>query len=323
MKNFYIFLLSFTFLFTNCATTNKKPQVNPFKKFFKSGYSTETLKTMQNIKTLRATLEGKMPDSIKYSTARAILEGKIPDNTFFKTPKLYVGNLANGIQDIETMIRENYISIGFSMFNGGEVNPEEAVVFGEELGADYVLVYSSYSNTISGTLPITSPSTKTETTRKTGNVTEYGNIYGIDESASFSGDTYYSETSTKATQENKTTYFPYSVDRYNYTAVYFVENPRPIFLGINFTDLPLEVRKKIGSNKGVIVTNVIKGSPAFMADILEDDIIRKIDSFVVIDSSSLYKLLDDHAGENVKLEIIRDNKTIIKEVQLNENKYTQ
>jgi len=57
-----------------------------------------------------------------------------------------------------------------------------------------------------------------------------------------------------------------------------------------------------------------------VADILEDDIIRKIDSFVVIDSSSFYKLLDDHAGENVKIEIIRNDKTIIKEVQLNENK---
>jgi len=213
-------LLLLTFLFSNCATT----QVNPFEKFFNG---TELSAEIQEIKTLREKLAYRKQDS-----------------TFSKTPKLYVGNIATAIQDCETMKRENYVFLGFSMFNGGKVAPEKAVAFGEKLWADYVLLYSSYTNTISGTLPITSPSTKTETTRKTGNVTEYGNIYGIDESASFSGNTYYSATSTKSTQENNTTYFPYRIDRYDYTAIYFLKNPMPIILGIRFQDLPLEVRKK-------------------------------------------------------------------------------
>jgi len=289
MNKFYIFLLSFMFLFVNCATTNEKAKTNPFKQYYESFYAPQT--------------------SISPY-----------DSTHSKTPKLYEGNFNSAVQNIKTLERANYIVMGTSDFNGGKVDKEEAVVFGKELGADYVLFYSSYTNTISGTLPVTLPSTKTETTQKTGNVTDYGNIYGTDGSASLSGNTSYSETSTKATQEKKTTYFPYSVDRYNYAAVYFIGNPNPIILGVIFNNLSPDIKKRIGSNKGVIVTTVINGTPAFMTDILEGDIIRKANSIEIIDAGSLHSFLDLYEGERVKFEIIRDDKTIIKEVQLNESK---
>jgi len=343
MKNFYIFLLSFAFLFTNCATTSrattsKEPQTNPFKEFFESIYSGESLQSLKETKfqmdfltdmeqdsTLRFTflkhreyLKNKTKSEFSNELMKIFYSDYKKTKEVESSPKLFRLNLMNVPQDLKAMERANYIFIGFSGFKSREVDTKEALAFGKELGADYVLLYSSYSETISGTIPFSLPSSKIETTRKNGDITDNVNVFGTQGSAYLLGDSHHSETTTKTTQEDETFYFPYKIDKYEYVAVFFVKNPVPHLLGINFNDLSPDIRKRIGSNKGVIVRTVINETPAFMADILEGDIIRKANNREVINSKSLDNFLSEHAGQKVTFEILRDNKTIIKDVQLND-----
>ena len=51
------------------------------------------------------------------------------------------------------------------------------------------------------------------------------------------------------------------INRNRYIAIYYIKTKAPIF-GVYILDLSLEVRQKIGSNKGVIVNVVVKDSPA-------------------------------------------------------------
>jgi len=71
------------------------------------------------------------------------------------------------------------------------------------------------------------------------------------------------------------------------------------------------------SNKGACIFAVVKGSPAFKNDILAGDIIRKINDIEVIDANHLKNIIHENKGQEIKLEIFRDDKTIIKQIQLN------
>jgi S1-C subfamily serine protease len=88
-------------------------------------------------------------------------------------------------------------------------------------------------------------------------------------------------------------------------------------LGIHFEDLTDELRKKVESNKGVYIIAVIKGSPAFNADLLKGDIIRKLNNIEIIDKNHLINLIAENKEQRIELEIFRNEKTIIKQVQLN------
>jgi S1-C subfamily serine protease len=80
-------------------------------------------------------------------------------------------------------------------------------------------------------------------------------------------------------------------------------------------ELTTDLRQKIGSNKGMLVFAVRKGSPAFQADILAGDIVKKIGDIEMIDLKSV----DDAAGVNackqVTILLLRDGKEITKEIQ--------
>jgi len=95
----------------------------------------------------------------------------------------------------------------------------------------------------------------------------YGSAYGYGGYASYSGTAY------TTTYGSKTTYIPYTVHRSDYLATYWIKMKPPIF-GTHIKDLTPEIRQQIGSNKGMLVYAVIKGSPAFEADILKGDVLK-------------------------------------------------
>ena len=80
-------------------------------------------------------------------------------------------------------------------------------------------------------------------------------------------------------------------------------------------ELTTELRKKIGSAKGMLVFAVRHGSPAYQADILAGDIVKKIGDIEMTDLKSV----DDAAGVNackkVTILLLRDGKEITKEIQ--------
>lgn len=91
---------------------------------------------------------------------------------------------------------------------------------------------------------------------------------------------------------------------------------KPPVLGVITQNLTSEIRQSIGSNKGVYVIAVIKNSPAFRADILQRDILLKINNVELYDAESFHNMIGSFAGQKVIVEILRGGKEIKKEIQL-------
>ena len=214
-------------------------------------------------------------------------------------PKLIQGS--NVEADDLRMLENSYLFLGFSNFNAGPINQNAAIDHAKKVHADTVIVYSQYTDTVSGSVPLTVPNTQTSY--------HSGSIYG-----SGGGFANYSGSST--TYGTSTTYMPYHVNRSDYYASFWIK-AKPPSLGIYYDNLTNELRKKVESNKGVYITVVVKDSPAFNADLLNDDIIRKFNNIKVIDMAHFQKLFDENTSQEVELEIFRNGKSIIKQIQLN------
>lgn len=216
-------------------------------------------------------------------------------------PKVYRGT----DQEPETlkMFEDNYGLLGYSSFNGGDVNENGAVTQAKKVKASVVILYSKYTGTESGTVPLTLPDTQTSSTSL------YGNAYGSGGYASYSG------TAHTTTYGTKTTYIPYSIQRSDYLATYWIKMKPPRF-GVHIRDLTPEIKQQIGSNKGMLIYAVIKGSPAFEADILSGDVLRKIGDISVYDEDSFQRAVTEHEGKEAPVTIFRGGKEITKAVKI-------
>ncbi len=206
----------------------------------------------------------------------------IPQDRLIKStskPELILGSdLKN---DRYKLNSKGYTEIGSSAFNGANVNMDHALDQAEKLGADLVYCYCNYTDTESGTVPLITPNNQTVIAGG-GVATVYG---------------------------NKLTPISYSVRRYDYIATYWVKAKMPI-LGVNIMAITTDVKRKIGSNKGLIVTAVREGSPAYIADIIDGDVIVKINDTVISSGKSLQDALLSNAGEEVKISLWRGDKKI-------------
>lgn len=216
-------------------------------------------------------------------------------------PKLFQGN--NPDTDHQLMLEDGYNLVGYSSFNGGNVNVNDALIQAKNLYAETVLVYSTYTGTRSGVVPLSLPDTRTSTT------TLSGSAYGSDGYSNFYG------TANTTTYGTQTSYIPYSVNRHDYLATYWIKMKPPI-LGVSTRDLTPELRQSIGSNKGALVIAVDRNSPAFRADILKGDILRRINEVELYDANNFHNIIVNFAGQKVVVEILRDGKEIRKEIQL-------
>lgn len=203
--------------------------------------------------------------------------------------------------DMTEMAENGYSAIGYSSFNAKAYEDWYALDQGRKIHADVVLIYRNYTNTVSGAIPWSSPTTQTSTTSFSGS---YGgtNFNGL------------ANTTTNGTQ---TTYIPYHVDRYDQFAAYYVKAPPPV-LGLNVRDLSPEVRAKIQSNRGAEVWAVIKETPAFRADILKGDVVKKISDQEVEDVKSFMAAIQQYAGKKIKITLQRGDKLLTKTIQLRE-----
>ena len=187
-------------------------------------------------------------------------------------------------------VRKGYYLIGESNFNGPEVNKDDLLNHARSIGADLVLTNVKYLTTVSGTVPLTLPTTNT--TYHSGSIT--GDVFG-----SYSG--------TTTSYGTNTTYLPYQTNRYQYRAAFMVKIKTS--LGIFFNDIDQSTRKLIGENKGVRIIVVVDNSPAFYADVLEGDIITSINDNIVRTPEQLQMLLDKTLVDKkpIDFEIFRNN----------------
>lgn len=213
-------------------------------------------------------------------------------------PKLFAGT--NIESDKKRMLEDNYWQLGYSSFNAGEVNQNVALQQAVKIHADTVIAYSTYTNTVLGSMPMTVPNTQTSY--------HSGSIYG-----SGGGFANYSGSST--TYGTQTTYMPYSIRRYDYYASFWIKC-KPPRLGIIFDDLADELRQKVETNKGAYIFAVVKDSSAFNSDLLAGDVIRRVNGIEVIDRLHLQNWLKETNPSVIEFEIFRNGKNISKKVNL-------
>jgi len=218
-------------------------------------------------------------------------------------PKLVKG--LNVDNDTRRMLENGYSCIGISSFNAANVNTASAIAQAKKVRADTVVVYSEYTGTVSGSMPINYPDSQTTTGFHSGGIYGPGTGY-----VTYSGSSYYTTYGTK------TIYVPYNIHRFDYLATYWVK-VKQFVLGVHLAPLTDELRKEIGSNKGAYVNIVVKGSPAFNSDVLVGDIIRKFNSEEVVDAPHLQSLLNANRGKEIQVELFRNGDTIVKKIRLN------
>jgi hypothetical protein len=198
-------------------------------------------------------------------------------NVIYSTeePQLLAGS--NPEADILKMMENGYALLGYSAFTGPQANTSQAIEQAKRIQADKVIVYSNYRETISGARPITIPDIRTS--MSSGQSTAFGSAFGSGGYAT--GYTTAFGTGTTTSYGTRTIYKPYEISRFDQIATYWVKERHSF--GAIVIDLPLDLRQKIGSNKGVVVVSLVKPSPAFSADILPGDVIKKINNVEIND----------------------------------------
>lgn len=215
----------------------------------------------------------------------------------------HVGSMDKSI--LQAYMAQGFMPIGYSSFSGPAGQSEGgAVSEGVQLGADLVVVVNpTYQGTRSAVIPITTPTSSTSYT--TGSATAYGpggitNAYG---------------SATTTTYGTRTNYIPIAIERDSYGAVYFVKVKS--YLGALVQPLPTEMQQELQTNRGVVVANIIRGTPAFESDILIGDVLLSIDS-VPLDGPEQYsQVIKDKSGQSVAIKIYRHGTYLVKTVKLN------
>jgi hypothetical protein len=192
-----------------------------------------------------------------------------------------INALACGAQE------EGYEYLGISSFYGHaeSLSREKIIKQAQRVGASMVLVQTNYKDTITGLVPNTDPG---------------DNSGGIGSAA-------YSKYSTTSTQSGKmTNNVPYSVTGYDIVATFWVHRDmNQVYLGVVAESLPEDVRARHQRNTGVIAVVVMRGTPAFNAKMLTNDVILKIGGEAVIDPHGFDEQLIKFEGQTVDIELLR------------------
>jgi hypothetical protein len=216
----------------------------------------------------------------------------------------------NTDRDHRKMIRKGYMLIGTSSFNAAsnDVSEQAAVEHGKTIGAHAVILQTTYSHTASGGMPLTIPNTSTAYT--TGNATAYGaggmvNAYG---------------SSTTTTYGSQTVMMPYSIDRSNFFAAYYAKTKSNVGLLLdNASTIDTETRRRIGTNAGVKIVEVVEGSPAFGADVLPGDVLLSVGDEPIYSSEQYHEnggVIEKNLGKVAVFKVWRDGGIIEKQIQI-------
>jgi hypothetical protein len=212
---------------------------------------------------------------------RSLGEFPITDR-YEEEPQIY--STSDQERDGQSLREKGYVLIGSSSFNSGAVDSQQAVRHAKKVGAALVLIQSRYTDTVT--------------------VTSYHlrSVHGSGGYGNYSG-----TSATTLPGEPVTHQIPHSVDLYDYDATFWAKS-KPHSLGVHANDLTDDMRREIGSNRGVVVKVVVRDSPAFNADIMSGDIITKINDEVISDAQGFYAIIARYAGQEVVLHTYREGR---------------
>ena len=86
---------------------------------------------------------------------------------------------------------------------------------------------------------------------------------------------------------------------------------RNFWTGLRIQNIDARIARYFGleSTKGVIITDIVPGSPAEKAGLVVSDVIIGIDSFLVTNDESIISILNQYStGDVIKVKVIRDGK---------------
>lgn len=176
-------------------------------------------------------------------------------------------------EDVNAMWAQGFGLLGYATFNGPNQGVQGALAQGKKVGATRVVVSAQYARTVSGAIPLTTPTTTTSYT--SGNVSAFGS----------GGSAFGTYNGTTTTQGVRTTYIPYSVDRYDQVATFFAPLARQ-GMGLLVRAIQPTEAQAIGTNSALFVRAVRQGSPAFKVDILPGDYLKAINGVPVSDAQT-------------------------------------
>ena len=208
-------------------------------------------------------------------------------------------------RDVPAWLVKGYGYVGQSNFVGpaGKWNENQIREQANAVGAHLVLLNVQDAGTSSGAVPLTMP--QTSITTGTSSATAFGSNGS---SATAFGN------STSTTTTNQTVLMPYTVQRTKTGAVYLAR-VKSLF-GAVCDPLGDDDRKRLETNQGVKVKYVVEGSPAFLADIVKNDIILYVGDDRVQTVPQYQALLRARSGQNVVFKLNRDGKLLEKSGQL-------
>lgn len=241
-------------------------------------------------------------------TAAAILQSPLTLPSP-KKPQVF-GHSSDVMADAKRMAEDGYVYIGSSSFYGpaNRSNQSQAIAQGEKVGAAVVLFKTNYMDTQSGVVPYSVANPPVVSTVNTSGTVNTG--YG-------SGN--YNSTGTITTPGGYSTYaIPYSVNRNTFFASYWVkQDAHKLHLGVQSAPLSDDLRRKLERNTGVLISIVVRDTPAFRANLLEGDVVLKINGTDVVDPQGFFAQLGQLAGQPVTLDVLRDGQPRSISVTLN------
>jgi hypothetical protein len=230
-----------------------------------------------------------------------------------ETPQLFAHS--DDLQSDGKRLREQgFIFIGSSSFYGpaNRSNAQQAVAQGKKVGAAIVMVKSQYMDTLTGVVPFTTTGPpQVATVNTSGTVNTYG-------SGGYATGTFDSTGTVTMPGATTTNYLPYSIPRNTFYASYWAKgDPNKMRLGAYWVPLSDDLRHRLQRNTGVVINIVVNGTPAFRANVLEGDIVEKINNEDVIDVAGFRDQLRQFAGQQVNLTVARGDEKKILTLTLN------
>ena len=186
----------------------------------------------------------------------------------------------------------------------------------KKVGADLVLYSSAYlgSQQVAESFLEYHPG-ETSTTTSSGTVN--ANAYGSGGYAYGTGN-YYGTSTTTSPGTFSTQVVPVTVQTYRYDAAFFRRAKSPPISGIIPQPLSPELRDKLQRNTGIVAWVIRNDSPAFGANILENDVIVKVNGEDVISVNDYLAKMKKFAGQKVDFAILRDGDPKTISIRLND-----
>jgi len=172
---------------------------------------------------------------------RGMPDARVRPDYIPTTEALKIFSTDNFERDTKALMQKGYWPVGSSSFNAASNSVTEAQLREQanNIGAHAVLIASKFTHSVSGTIPLTLPNTTTSFS--TGSATAYGPGGPV---------TAYGNTTT-TTYGTQTTYIPYTVNRSDFNAVYFMKAKSRI--GLVVEPLDDATHRQLEQNSGVRV----------------------------------------------------------------------